>query len=74
MKFVIAWFCSVAKVTHLLHVNNTHETKVYKRIFTLPCFNKLKKKQKKTNQNKIKTETKKQTNKQQLEKILISSN
>ena len=51
MKFVIAWFCSVAKVTHLLHVNNTHETKVYKRIFTLPCFNKLKQKNK-TKQNK----------------------
>ena len=33
MKFVIGRFCFVTKIMHLLHVNNIHETKVYKRIF-----------------------------------------
>ena len=70
MKLFIARFCSATKITHLLHVNNTHETKVYKRIFTLPCFNKLKKKKKKKKRNETKTESKKQTNKKQIEKNL----
>ena len=65
MKFVIARFCFVTKVTHLLHANNTHETKVYRRIFTLLCFNKLKKTKKKTKKKQKKTKQKqKQKSKQ----------
>ena len=51
MKFVIVRFCFVTKITHLLHVNNTHETKVYKRIF----------KQKKTETKKQTKKANKQT-------------
>ena len=70
MKFVIVRFCFVTKITHLLHVYDTHEAKVYKRIFTLPCFNKLQKRKKQRQEQEKKSKQNNQINKQQLEKNL----
>ena len=64
MKFVIARFRSVTKITRLLHVSNTHETEVYKIILTLPCFTNFKKKQTKKKTNKQNENRNKKANKQ----------